>query len=373
MYLKNINISNFRNIISFESEFHPKVNLIFGDNAQGKSNLLESLYMLAFLKSTRTNALPDLVTLGKTRASIETELVDNYVHRRIRLNLEDRKRNIFLDAMPVNTLNQYLGILRVILFQPSDVSLLRSTPLERRSVLDKMLFNVRPLYIMDVKQYQGLIKRKSALLREDRPDFKTLDVFDEEIIKVGVRIVRDRVRFFNALFPNFEEIFSAIFGSSFNVSMKYKCSGVGELELSHDRQLDVERCAENFVQAAMGARERELLQRQVIIGPHRDDWSVYLNGTSARLFASQGQQRSIILALKMAEIQFLKNYLNVEPLLLLDDISSELDEVRSRQLFEFLGKFTAQVFLTTTARKYIPFKGDCMGFRVCGGVIERVE
>ena len=370
MFVQSIDISRFRNLEDMHLEFAPGFNVFYGDNAQGKSNLLEAVYVLAFLKGFRADRIPDMIRFDQERAQLSAVVCDGNAQTRLGMELTGRVRHAYIDGVPCNSVRSYLGILRAILFVPMDVGFMQAPPANRRSALDRMVFNLHPSYLVDLDQYQKVCKQKSAVLRSDTPDHALLDAYDEQLLKYGERIIRFRYDYFNLMAPHICRVFASIFDDSLRCLPVYKCSQMrSEIVFGAGNTASCDDLVGVWRDYIRTSRDREIARQQILAGPHRDDWSLNLDGRQAKLFASQGQQRAMSLALKLAEIDCLKSEAGVEPVFLLDDVSSELDPVRNRKLFEHLNRITVQTFLTTTSKQHLSI--DCVNrlFMVKSGSI----
>ena len=370
MFVQSIDLTDFRNLDDMHLEFAPGFNVFYGDNAQGKSNLLEAVYVLAFLKGFRADRIPDLIRFDKERARVAADVVDGNAKTRLGLELTGRVRHAFIDGAPCSSVRRYLGLLRAILFVPMDVGFMQAPPANRRSALDRMVFNLHPSYLVDLDQYQKVCKQKSSVLRSDNPDHTLLDAYDEQLALYGERLLRARYEYFSRMTPHIVRVFSSIFDDACVCLPMYKSSLMRtESVFGLDENDSVEPVIAAWRDYLKTARDREIARQQVLAGPHRDDWTLRLDGRQARYFASQGQQRAMSLALKLAEIECLKAEANVEPVFLLDDVSSELDPVRNQKLFEHLNRITVQTFLTTTSKQHLSIECVDRLFEVKNGRI----
>ncbi len=360
MFIERLDLLNFRNIRQASLELSPGFNVFYGGNGQGKSNLLEAIHTLSFLKGFRTSGISDLVEFHAPKAQISAVVKASFATTRLSLELDRHARRAYIDGASCTRVKDYLGILRSILFVPSDVSFLQNAPADRRTSLDRMVFNLRPAYLLDLEQYNKISKQKSAVLHSDYPDQALLDVYDVQICPIAMRLIEARYDYLKLLSGYIRRVFASIFDSQFDCLLTYKLSSSKDPVIFGDgREPDKNSVIDEYLGAFRKARPVEIARRQMVVGPHRDDWSVMLNGHSAKAFASQGQQRSICLAIKLSEIECLKNEADIEPVFLLDDVSSELDPIRHKRLFEYLNAITAQTFLTTTAREHVHI--DCVG------------
>ena len=368
MYLETLQVSQFRNIIQASLEFGSGFNVFYGDNAQGKSNLLEAIYMMAYLKGFRGAHLSELIMQEASGAQLAATLNREGAVTRLGVELSGRQRKVQLDRSQCQRLSDYLGVLRAILFVPSDVGLLQAAPAERRTFLDRMVFNFQPLYLQNLDLYNKNQKLKASELRQDEPNEGMLDVYDMALEQYGREIIRSRYLFFKALAPHLASSFSAIFDDHFTCYPAYTCASGGTHRFTPEGEgYELEALLEGYSRKIHSSRSVELVRHQACSGPHRDDWTFILNGRESRYLASQGQQRSMILALKMAEIACVKAEMGVEPVFLLDDISSELDPTRNDRLARHLYSLTTQTFLTTTSKNHFKLPQGSRVFHVQDG------
>ncbi|MBQ9816437.1 MAG: DNA replication/repair protein RecF [Proteobacteria bacterium] len=371
MFIRSLLIQQFRNIHSAELEFSPGFNVFYGANAQGKSNLLEAIYTLSFLKGFRADKLSELIEFDARKSVLSAVVQNGNAATRLGIELDAHTRRAFVDGMPCSRARDFLGILRSILFVPMDVGFLQAAPATRRTMLDRMIFNLKPAYLFDLDQYQKLSKQKSAVLHSEVPDEALLDVYDAQIQPAAIRIIEARYDYLQCIAGYIKRVFSAIFDDSFECMTVYKCATFrDDIVFGGDTAVSKSDLVNAYLLSQKGARAKEIARQQMALGPHRDDWSIVLNGRQAKYFASQGQQRSMCLAMKMAEIECLRQEADIEPVFLLDDVSSELDPVRHRRLFEYLNALTAQTFLTTTAREHVHIESVGRIFHVENGGIE---
>lgn len=371
MHLDRLNIRQFRNITAAEVEFSPGFNVFYGANAQGKSNVLEAIYTLSFLKGFRAERLRDLIEFDAERSFLSGDVVSEVSRTRLSLEIDGHCRRAFVDGESCRRAGEYLGILRAILFVPADVSFLQESPALRRVSLDRMVFNLRPAYLLDLEQYQKIAKQVSAVLRSDIPDESLLRVYDEQLERVAVRLIEARYDYLSLLSSHVQHVFSQIFDEGFDCGVVYKSATTrGEIAFGVGEVMSRDEVVSSYLESRRHGCAQEVARRQMMPGPHRDDWTIQLNGRPARYFASQGQQRSMCLAVKMAEIECLNQEAGMEPVFLLDDVSSELDPVRHKRLFEHLNAITAQTFLTTTAREHVHLESIGRMFHVENGRIE---
>ncbi|MGM0577217.1 MAG: DNA replication/repair protein RecF [Myxococcota bacterium] len=370
MHLLALECENFRNLEPLRLDPHPRFNILEGNNGQGKTNLLEAIYLLGTLQSFRESKTRMLVRWDAESAWVRGEVERRGVVRKMGVELTPKGKRAAVDGKTVPRLTEYFGHLHVVIFGPEDLALTKGGPGERRRFLDRAIFNLYPAYLDDMRAYVRALRSRNRLLRE-APDGalapSVLESFDEELVRRGARVLDRRLRFLAGFRPVFEEAFRRITG------------GDHELGVRYDGARGVE---EGLDEAALAGRLRERSQRTLQrdrrrgytgSGPHVDDLVFTLDGHPARIHASQGQHRAFALALKIAELQLAETVLGGPPVLLLDDVSSELDRERNAQLMRFLDHAGGQVFITTTDRAWIRVEGASRVFRVAGGAIEVVD
>ena len=373
MLLKAIRLRHFRNLSQVHLTPHPRFNLLFGANGQGKTNLLEAIYILSALKSFRPQTTQTLIELGQPLATLEA-LVDRGGQERIvRIELGEKGRRVFLNESPITQLSTFFGTLNVVFFGPEDIALLKGPPSGRRRFIDRAIFNAHPSYASQTAQYDEILKQRNALLKAPSPNPQLLEVYDEQLIQYGAILVERRLSFLHAFRPVFERVFSQIFDPLFTAEIRYQSDWFlpphpdQEEEGALPPRVEIER---QLGQALEDHRHEARARGHTLVGPHRDDLEVTLNGMDARLYASQGQHRALVLAMKSAEITYLEERFNFAPILLLDDVSSELDRTRNKFLFDFLkARQDGQVFITTTHRDYILLQDHLTLYQVHQGGI----
>ena len=326
-----------------------RLSVLFGDNGQGKTNVIEAAYYLAALRSFRTTHAEDLIQRGAAggRARLRAELSHRGLERRFEIDLGPAGRIARLDGKLVRGTAAALGAVSVVLFVPEDLLLPRAAPSARRRFLDLAIFNVERGYYGEASAFQKVLKSRNALLKRGGADPTLLDAYDEELARTGARVVMRRRALAAALAPRFADQFRALHGD-LAVSLRYR---------SHEL---VEPAAdEEAVRSALlrGLGERRGLderRRYTGFGPQTDDLEIGLLGTLARAHASQGQLRSLMLALKLAELTEVSARLGDPPVLLLDDVPSELDPLRRARLFEVVAGLDCQTLISVTEREIVP-------------------
>jgi len=372
MKLLSLGARDFRNLVEFRLEPSPRFNVIAGPNAQGKTNLLEAVYVLASLKSFRTNKHREMIRFSADRAIIKADVERAGRRPTVRVELGKRRRHVYMDGQPVRRLGDYLGTVQAVLFAPEDVALLRGAPSDRRTFLDRAIFNSRATYLDDVSDHERVLKQRNAVLRDDNPRLDLIDVYTGQLIEIGARIAAARIDYLHHFRPFFARAFGEIFDAELDVDLGMSVSWADEVDL--DTRADLEAIRDSMRATFTSKRKSEMRRGYTLVGPQRDDFYIELAGRDASTHASQGQHRALVLALKTSEITMLRERFEIEPILLLDDVSSELDRARNAQLFDFLRGFEGQVFITTTSRDYIQVDTDEMSvWNVADGVLTEVS
>lgn len=336
MQLERLVLANFRNIAQADISPDPVFNIFWGENAQGKTNILESIYLLGTLKSFRSARNEDLVRKDQAQARVTARVEANAVHRSMEVLIAPEGKQPRVDGKLVRQASGFFGHLRPVVFAPEEVALLKGPPAGRRVLLDRALFQVEPGYLERAQEYDRILRQRNRLLKEQRPRLE-LQPWDEGLIRAGAILRRERALYVQRLLPHLQRAYGQICGDRETVELVYPG---GETDLA----VLEEKLAANL--ASQAAAERRT--GTTLAGPHRDDPGFLLDGLPVRQFASQGQQRSIMLAFKTAQTIDLEQSLGESPLLLLDDLTGELDRRRQEFFFRFLLDRRGQVFMTTT-------------------------
>jgi DNA replication and repair protein RecF len=350
-----------------------RFNVFHGDNGQGKTNLLETIYVVGALRSFRTQRLAELIAFGGERAYIGARVERAGLQRVYELVQRPRARRVRLDGKAVRPITRYFGDFNVVLFAPEDLQVPRGNPAARRRFLDRAVFNRSPRHLNDVQDYEKTLKNRNALLREagsgkrsSRQVRDLLAVFDQQLATLGARLVLSRQRLLDEMQGPFQSAFEAITQTGLPVQVRY--AAPDELQAAGQ---DPGRMVAILSELLARSQPRDLARATTSVGPHRDDLQFWLDGHLAASFASQGQLRALVLAWKTAEMDLLAASHGEEPILLLDDVSSELDPTRNEYLFQFLRSRRAQCFITTTHPRHVLLSADRIDYRVERGVVTR--
>ena len=375
MFIRALRLRHFRNLSEVMITPNERFNIFTGANGQGKTNLLESLYLLSAVKSFRPQTNADLIEFGEKQALLEARVDRGGYERIVKIEVGDRGKKIFLNNNPVRNLSDFFGTLNVVMFGPEDISLMKGSPSRRRDFIDRAIFNAHPGFGTDAMHYEEILKQRNALLKQPKVDAILLSTYDEQLIQYGAAIINRRLNYMREFVPVLEQTFKTIFDDSFEVHLSYDLTWSKEPVANPLEDLEDTIEIERLLAEALDARAQDERDRgHTLVGPHRDDLKATLNGKEVKSFASQGQHRALVLAMKCAEITYLEERFRFAPILLLDDVSSELDQARNRFLFDFLhDRMEGQVFITTTHRDYILLDQDVSVWHVTDGELEGVE
>lgn len=331
MKLKNLKLNNYRNCKDIELDLNHNKTIIIGKNAQGKTNILESIYYLSSLKSPRTTNVRELVMFGEDGFKIEGTLnkSDTDIDLDIEYNLNKPKIQKLngLKTTPKN----YKSVMTTVLFSTQDLLLLRGTPQDRRNWLDSAIAQIYPAHDERLSKYNKIRTQKNNLLKEPDVNVDLLDVFNEQIIITGANIIFTRQKFLTELKKHAIKKYADISGAE-EFDFEYSFPHKDIDEISNQLRLELEE-----------RKPEELARHQSVVGPHRDDVYLYLDKKDATKFASQGQQRTVVLSLKLAEIELIKEKYGYAPILLLDDVLAELDDLRQTYLLQSISDDTQTI------------------------------
>ena len=339
MIIKTLELRDFRNYKKEEVVFHEKINILAGSNAQGKTNLIEAVNLLALGKSFRTRREQELVRFGTEEASVKGEFEKNGRRHTTEVRLcagSSGKKSYFINGLETGTVADLLGGVFTIVFSPEDLRIVKGDPETRRRVLDRSLIMLKPLYYFKLKNYKHVLKSRNALLKSERVSMELLDIYDEKLAEAAAEVMEERADWLGRISEA-----AAVAGSGITR---------GEEELSVEYRPNFAKSGDGFSKEAirgyyLKGRERDVLMRATEMGPHKDDFSVFASGLDLRVYGSQGQQRTAALSIKLAERELIKGETGEDAILLLDDVLSEFDAGRQERLMEGFGE--SQIFITT--------------------------
>ena len=334
MIIKSIELQNFRNYEDLNISFDEGTNIFYGDNAQGKTNILEAAYLSGTTKSHKCSKDKEMIRFGEQEAHIRTVVVKKEKEYQIDMHLKNnRSKGIAINKVPIKKASELFGILNMVFFSPEDLNIIKNGPAERRRFLDSELCQLDKIYLSDLTTYNKILNQRNKLLKDMvyRPDLKdTLPVWDMQLVETGRKIIRRRKQFVDELNEIVHDIHYRISGEKEDLLLQYEPSIEDiffEDELSR-------------------VKERDMRQCMTSVGPHRDDLLFSIGEVDIRKFGSQGQQRTSALSLKLSEIELVKRSIHDTPVLLLDDVLSELDSNRQNYLLNSI--HDTQTLITCT-------------------------
>ena len=334
MYISSLELADFRNIASLHMEFSQGTNILYGENAQGKTNILESMYMLSTTKSHRGVRDRDMIRFGVEEAHIRSQIMKGGLDHRIDMHLRKNKsKGIAIDGQRIRKASELIGLLHIVFFSPEDLGIVKNGPAERRRFMDMELCQLDAAYLHDLNQYNKTVENRNRLLRDmyQFPDLQdTLGVWDAQLVSYGRRIIESRRRFIEDLNHIVGEIHGKLSGNREHLVIQYEPNAE----------------ADELEEKLLRNRERDIRMKMTSTGPHRDDFSFMDGETDLRRYGSQGQQRTCALSLKLSEIDLVKRIIGHRPVLMMDDVLSELDSGRQNYLLGTIGGI--QTFITCT-------------------------
>ena len=350
MRIKSLKLLYFRNYLSTNIEVHPSLNVLLGNNANGKTNIIESIFCLALGKSYRTKSDSECIMFGEAATAMSCVVNKNDKNLDIMLGINNKGKSAKIAGIKKTKLTDFVGELNVVLFSPEDLQLVKGSPALRREFINREFYQYSRIYHKYYLMYQHLLKQRNSYLKDMRKNPKDemslayLDTLTSQLAKVAIYITKERVSFI-------QEISKLTYQNMLNISngqetlkIKYKSSVLESLNITEVN--DTNFTEENLVKVMMKKSFDDIMRGSTKIGPHQDDLEFYINDLDAKMYASQGQQRSIVLSLKLAEINYLKSKTGTYPVLLLDDVLSELDKNRQLKLLDAINE-NVQTFITT--------------------------
>lgn len=334
MVIQSLELENFRNYEALHMELDGGTNIFYGDNAQGKTNILEAVYLSATTKSHKGSKDRELIRFGCQEAHIRSRIRKNSQEYQIDMHLKKNKsKGIAINRLPIKKASELFGIINIIFFSPEDLNIIKNGPSERRRFLDSELCQVDKIYLYHLTNYNKTVSQRNRLLKSisfQKDLLDTLSVWDSQLVHYGSLLIEKRRSFTAQLNEMMREIHAQLSG------------GKEELCLTYEPNVT----EETFEESLFGFRNRDLLQMVTSAGPHKDDLCFYVNGMDIRKYGSQGQQRTAALSLKLAEIELVRRMIHDKPVLLLDDVLSELDQNRQNYLLDSIGGIQTMITCT---------------------------
>jgi DNA replication and repair protein RecF len=349
MYLKTLHLKKFRNYQDQKVEFTAPKTILVGNNAQGKSNLLEAVELLATLRSHRMTRDHDLIKEGESTAQISANLQRIHSNSDLTLTLRRQgRRTVAINGEIVPKQMNFLGVLNAVEFSSLDLELVRGSPVGRRHWLDTLLIQLEPVYAHILHQYNQILRQRNAFLKrcintQEKSLQSELAIWNAQLVTAGTRVILRRDRAIQRLSPLASAWHNSISGASENLEIKYAAN----IPLEKTERNSAHELQGAFFTKLQQIATAELHRGITLVGPHRDEIELIINQTPARKYGSQGQQRTLVLALKLAELQLIEEVINEPPLLLLDDVLAELDPSRQGQLLDAI-QDRFQTLITTT-------------------------
>lgn len=343
MNVKNIRLINFRNYNNLFLELNKNINIFIGKNAQGKTNLLEAIYICATGKSFRTNRDRELINFNKNEAYIGSQVVIDKSEKLIEIKLDTNgPKRIKINKLELNNLKELDSGLNIVVFSPDDLKLVKSGPAERRNFIDMSISQMRPVYKYNLNRYNKVLFQRNNLLKSNKSKsdiINLLEIFDFQLAKIGTEIMISRIVFINKLSKITSSIHNKLTLGKERLTLEYNSN-------INFNTIDKDNIEKSFLKELKKNKDKDLYTGITSIGPHRDDIKIKVNGLDARIFASQGQQRTVVLSIKLSEVEIINIDKGVYPVLLLDDVFSELDLDRRKYLTKSFKKM--QTIITST-------------------------
>lgn len=334
MIIKSLELANFRNYEELNISFDKGTNILYGDNAQGKTNILEAIYVSATTKSHKGSKDKEIINFDKEEAHIRTYLEKENVEARVDMHLRKNKsKGIAIDGQKIKKAADLMGLLNVVFFSPEDLSIIKDGPAERRRFADMELCQLDSFYLYNLNHYNKIIGQRNKLLKDMyfQPELKeTLNIWDSQLVSFGSKIIERREQFVKQLGDIIFDIHKKLSG------------GKEELVIAYEPDVSIE----DFEKQMKYNQDKDIRLKQTTTGPHRDDFSFVVNGVDIRKYGSQGQQRTAALSLKLSEIELVKKISKDTPVLLLDDVLSELDSNRQNYLLNSIGNIQTIISCT---------------------------
>jgi DNA replication and repair protein RecF len=355
--LKSLTLKNFRSYRAETFTFDKRVNLIHGANAQGKTNLLEAVHFLLAFKPFKQVKHEELITFSAQECRIKGEIESSNGLDEVHIYIGGEKKTVRLNGKIVYRASSVLGRYQVVSFLPSDIELVKGSPQYRRRYLDALISALEPEYLRDLKQYHRALSQRNAVLSKSaRLSPESLEVWDEKLAETGGKIVSRRKEYVKKMKPRINKLYRLTSGVDAQIDVIYR----GSFNTGKDP-------ANGLITVLKSNFEKDRKRGHTTAGPHRDVLTFNMSGKDTAAFASQGEAKNLAFALKASEIGLIKEMLGKTPVLLLDDVTSELDESRKKFIFRLLKDFSGQVFITTTSKKEIQYDGEMKEFYIKDG------
>lgn len=342
MQIQSLSLVNFRNFTKFDLNFDHDINIFLGNNAQGKTNLIESIYVLSVLRSFRTHQLDQLIQFQKEFTKLNARIISNNQFIDLNVVLTPKSKKAKVNLIDIKKTSDYVGYLNAVVFTPDDLNLVKGSPSVRRKFIDLELSKISPIYLFNLSKYNRLLKEKNKYLKSmnhmSKSNILFLEVLNEQMARIQTDIIKKRIEFISKLSNKAEYVYKVISKNNEKLEIKYKSF----INLEKD-DIFISIC--NVLKENLN---KDIKYKSTVQGIQKEDLVIYLNQQNALNYASQGQQRTIVLAIKIALLELIKDEIGEYPILLLDDVLSELDSNRKSMLLSLLDQ-NIQTFITTTS------------------------
>ena len=335
MWINNIKLNNFRNYNNKEIKLHENINVFFGENAQGKTNIIESIFLCSIGKSFRTNKEKELIKFNEEKTSVEINYEKSDRTGKIKIEIGEKKQ-VYLNGIKIKKLSELLGNINVVIFTPDDINILKGGPQNRRKFLDIMISQLRPNYMHRLSLYNKTLEQRNNYLKQIKTEKKEenlLEIWDEKLIDYGIKIYEYRKEFIEKIKNKIKNIHADITNGKEEIEIEYISDAVTR---------------QNFLNELKSRRKLDIIKGYTTKGIHRDDFIIYINKKEVGTFGSQGQNRTAMLSLKLSELQVIYDDIGEYPILLLDDFMSELDSKRRESFLNNIKDI--QVIITCTEK-----------------------
>mgnify|MGYP004557380597 FL=1 len=335
MWINNIKLNNFRNYNNKEIKLHENINVFFGENAQGKTNIIESIFLCSIGKSFRTNKEKELIKFNEEKTSVEINYEKSDRTGKIKIEIGEKKQ-VYLNGIKIKKLSELLGNINVVIFTPDDINILKGGPQNRRKFLDIMISQLRPNYMHILSLYNKTLEQRNNYLKQIKTEKKEenlLEIWDEKLIDYGIKIYEYRKEFIEKIKNKIKNIHAGITNGKEEIEIEYISDAVTR---------------QNFLNELKSRRKLDIIKGYTTKGIHRDDFIIYINKKEVGTFGSQGQNRTAMLSLKLSELQVIYDDIGEYPILLLDDFMSELDSKRRESFLNNIKDI--QVIITCTEK-----------------------
>ena len=337
MFIKNLSLINFRNYNELNIELSDRVNIFIGDNAQGKTNIIESIYYCSLGKSHRTSKDKELINWNKMDAYIKISIAKKRLDKKIEIKIfKDGKKGIKINSIKINKISELIGVFNVVIFSPEDLKIVKDSPSYRRRFLDIELSKLDNKYYYNLVQYNKVLDERNSLLKKySEKMIDIIDIYDDQLSSFGAILIKKRFKYIEKLNLKGKNIHKQITSEKENIEFKYLTTVI-----------DWSNVKEDLKNKLFKSRAKDIEKRFTSIGPHRDDFSIYINNIDTRSFGSQGQQRTSVLTIKFSSLEIIKDEIGEYPVLLLDDVLSELDLNRQKYILNSIKN--VQTIITCT-------------------------